>query len=495
MIHQPHRYWKWIITANNGGGSFSAKEIEYRATYDGADQTAPGGAITGSPNATGGWVVGNLVDNNTSTEYNVNIGDFSVWVIYDFVTPVYVQEFAVTNGWTASVAPKDFTISFSDDGVIWYLKQSITGETGWAIGEQRVFDVETNYDRPPTYVGYTNHDKDLVVDGVTYAASTGYTPTDVSGSAALNVDNLDLIGLLISSGIDESSIEGGALDGAEVRMFMVDWENPANGTIELLDGVIGEVTRHDEMFVAEVRSKAQHVQQHVVELTSNHCRAQLGDSRCGVPLRPQPWKKNIAVTAEDTSDAKIGTVVRPTTENGWHYKCVVAGTTNDTEGEPTWSTSLGGATVETDGVEWETIYARSRNATVTAVTGGQEKIKFAASALAEPDDWWNLGRVIWLTGNNVRGIMEVKNFVSSGGDIELYLPMYNNIQIGDTFFIEVGCNKEMASSCVSKFSNGNNFRGEPFIPGRDTLITGKVDGQYTTRAGSSGGSWLTGIGF
>jgi hypothetical protein len=59
---------------------------------------------------------------------------------------------------------------------------------------------------------------------------------------------------------------------------------------------------------------------------------------------PADWTASV-VTA-------VGDVVKPTTRDGNEYVCTVAGTTNDTEGEPTWVTTLGGETIETDLVQW-----------------------------------------------------------------------------------------------------------------------------------------------
>lgn len=48
----------------------------------------------------------------------------------------------------------------------------------------------------------------------------------------------------------------------------------------------------------------------------------------------------------------VGDVVKPATQNGLEYVCIVAGTSNDTEGEPTFPTVPGATVTETDGVVW-----------------------------------------------------------------------------------------------------------------------------------------------
>jgi len=60
-----------------------------------------------------------------------------------------------------------------------------------------------------TVLGYTNHDKDLIVSGVTYSASSGYTPSDIKNTDQLNVNNMDVQGLIITGGVTEGDIAAG----------------------------------------------------------------------------------------------------------------------------------------------------------------------------------------------------------------------------------------------------------------------------------------------
>jgi len=62
------------------------------------------------------------------------------------------------------------------------------------------------------------------------------------------------------------------------------------------------------------------------------------------------WAASASKTAR--SATAIGSIVRPAVRNGYVYECTGAGTTNDTEGEPTWPTTPGASVTETDGVIW-----------------------------------------------------------------------------------------------------------------------------------------------
>lgn len=105
------------------------------------------------------------------------------------------------------------------------------------------------------------------------------------------------------------------------------------------------------------------------------------------------------------------------------------------------------------------------SATVTEVTGNQV---FTASILTEEAGWYTGGEVQWTSGNNAGVNMEVKEFANQ--QVVLALPMGKSIQVGDSFDIVAGCDKT-SETCIEKFSNIINFRGEPDVPGMDKLFT------------------------
>lgn len=105
------------------------------------------------------------------------------------------------------------------------------------------------------------------------------------------------------------------------------------------------------------------------------------------------------------------------------------------------------------------------NTTVTEVTNNQT---FKASALTQAAGWFVGGEVEWTSGNNSGVKMEIKEFDST--QVVLALPMPNSIQVSDGFKIVAGCDKT-SETCINKFSNIINFRGEPDVPGMDKLLT------------------------
>ncbi len=132
--------------------------------------------------------------------------------------------------------------------------------------------------------GFTDHDRDLVVDGVTYRAASGYSRTAIASDASLGVDNLDIEGLLDSDALTGRDLRGGLFDHAEVRIFLVNWADPAQGVIQLRRGHLGEVTLKDGVFTAELRGLTQALSRQLLEATTPNCRNELGDGHCGVDL-------------------------------------------------------------------------------------------------------------------------------------------------------------------------------------------------------------------
>ncbi len=132
--------------------------------------------------------------------------------------------------------------------------------------------------------GFTSHDMDILFDSVTYKAATGFTPSSIQSSVALNVDNLDAEGMLSDDGITEADIMAGKYDFAEIEIFQVNYADLTQGSLKLRRGWLGEVSFHKNYFIAEIRGLTQLLSQRIGELYSPSCRATLGDARCTVNM-------------------------------------------------------------------------------------------------------------------------------------------------------------------------------------------------------------------
>jgi uncharacterized phage protein (TIGR02218 family) len=161
--------------------------------------------------------------------------------------------------------------------------------------------------------GFTDHVRDLEVDGVTYKAASGYTRTAIRSTADLAVDNLDVESVFSEDGITEEDLRAGRYDFAEVRMFLVNYQDLGQGILKLQRGWLGEVTIRDGMYVAELRGMTQRLQMTVGEVYAPDCAADLGDARCGVDLA--------ALEEGGTVDAVTGATAFETTlvqATGWY---------------------------------------------------------------------------------------------------------------------------------------------------------------------------------
>ncbi|EZP50108.1 MULTISPECIES: DUF2163 domain-containing protein [unclassified Sphingomonas] len=146
-------------------------------------------------------------------------------------------------------------------------------------------------------IGLTTHDRDLTIDGMTYRAAPGMTPSAIERHAGLEADTMDVRGSLTSAAIGEADLLAGRWDGAWVRLFAVDWEMGAI-VAPLGAGRIGAVELGEDGFTAELAGASAALDRAVVEETSAACRAELGDRRCRVAMAARRRFARVVAIAE-----------------------------------------------------------------------------------------------------------------------------------------------------------------------------------------------------
>ena len=238
-------------------------------------------------------------------------------------------------------------------------------------------------------LGFTDHDRDLIFDGVTFEAQAGFEASEIESSLGLSVDNLEASGALDSMQLDAEKLRAGNFDHATIEIWRVNWQDVAQRVL-LRKGHLGEVTHGGTGFTAEVRGLSHLLNQTKGRVFQFGCDANLGDARCRVGL------------------------------------ATTAGSINATEA--------------------------NRRFTVTGLNS------FAAG-------WFSLGTLTWDSGLNAGRREEVK-FHGAQGNIELWQAASFAVAVGDGFTVRAGCDKQFAT-CRAKFSNGENFRGFPHLPGTD----------------------------
>jgi uncharacterized phage protein (TIGR02218 family) len=108
-----------------------------------------------------------------------------------------------------------------------------------------------------------------------------------------------------------------------------------------------------------------------------------------------------------------------------------------------------------------------------AVTAAADARRFQASGLgAFANGWFSGGRLTFTSGANTGRAMDVKRHYSTSGvvSIELWQPMSEPLAAGDAFSITAGCDKQFGT-CKAKFANQLNFRGFPYMPGNDAVLS------------------------
>ncbi len=129
-------------------------------------------------------------------------------------------------------------------------------------------------------LGFTDHDRDLVVDGVTCRADTGMTARALHQTTGLSVDNSEAFGALSATSITEADLLAGRYDSAEVRAYLVNWQAPHEVIVQFC-GQLGEITRAGGSFKAELRGLSDLLNRPHGMAYTPRCSAILGDERCG----------------------------------------------------------------------------------------------------------------------------------------------------------------------------------------------------------------------
>ena len=133
-------------------------------------------------------------------------------------------------------------------------------------------------------LGFTSHDRDLVIGGLAYRSAPGMLPSAISVSDGFDSSALDVAGALSGSAISEADLAAGRWDRAAVSLFLVDWRAPDGERLALVRGELGDVAVKANGFEAELRGPTALLERAVVEQTSPGCRAELGDRRCRVDM-------------------------------------------------------------------------------------------------------------------------------------------------------------------------------------------------------------------
>ena len=150
-------------------------------------------------------------------------------------------------------------------------------------------------------LGFTDHDRDLTFDGVTYEARSGFDASRLQSEAGYVPGNLEIAGALTSERLSEARMRAGAYDRAAFTLHLVNWQDTAQRFI-LRAGFLGEVSHGELGFTAELRGLAQKLDEPRGRVFQYGCDAVLGDQRCTVDLGAAEFRGEGIVTHVDGAD-------------------------------------------------------------------------------------------------------------------------------------------------------------------------------------------------
>lgn len=148
--------------------------------------------------------------------------------------------------------------------------------------------------RDGVVLGFTDHDRKLAFDEVSYEPESGFTASEIETSLGLSVGGAEAQGALSSARIAPEDLAGGLYDRARIELWLVDWRDPAARFL-LSSATIGETRRNRGHFTAEMRGLAHALNIPGGRVYQRACDAELGDARCGVNLERPAFRAAVLV--------------------------------------------------------------------------------------------------------------------------------------------------------------------------------------------------------
>ncbi len=163
--------------------------------------------------------------------------------------------------------------------------------------------------------GATDHDTDLVVEGVTYHAASGLAGASFLTSAGLAPGRATCAGALSIDFLREDALRDGVWNNAAVDVFRVDWLQP-DLSVHVWSGFIGEVTCDGARFESELVGRKAELERLIGRVYARQCDADLGGVRCRVDLEQSGYRHETQI-AGVISDKELELVSAGAFEAGW----------------------------------------------------------------------------------------------------------------------------------------------------------------------------------
>ena len=136
-------------------------------------------------------------------------------------------------------------------------------------------------------LGFTDHDRPLTLEGVTYESRSSLIPSETDHRLGFAADNSAVQGVLDSERITAKDIIDGLYEQAILETYRVNWREPEQ-RVHMSTGRLGGIRQNGETFEAEWTGQSVLLDRSVGRVFSKLCDAELGDSRCGLNIDDFP---------------------------------------------------------------------------------------------------------------------------------------------------------------------------------------------------------------
>lgn len=248
-------------------------------------------------------------------------------------------------------------------------------------------------------------------NGQVYASDSGYEFSGIDMTADMSPPSVDLGGIL-DHGITRAQLDSGVFDNARCFLFATSFLAPLEDEEPLGLLLLGKTTFGDSTYSAEIMGLQDVLDQSLSTKTTAQCQNTLFDLQTLGSGQLIAWTRS---------------------------RCT-------------------GPRAAPDGPQFATYLVTG---TITAVSS---QYQFQDSARAEADDWFGVGQVRFVTGQNAgQKPKRIKSY-TAGGWIVTQEPFFYPVVPGDQYEMIPGCRKRLMEDCVGKYNNAKNMKAMPHSP-------------------------------
>jgi len=243
----------------------------------------------------------------------------------------------------------------------------------------------------------------IMSNGEVYITDPFFEPSDVVSEVGLSPSVFDSQAFFDSAGITRNQLLSGVLDNARGYLFETSWAAPVEDEEAIKKTIFGKSRIEDDQYIIESMSLSDPASQSVGTQVSAKCTHTLFD-------------ETLDSTTLIATDRSRCTGPRAAPDGPVLADYLVTGT----------------------------------------VTGVTSQSVWTDTGRTEDADYFALGSVLWLTGDN-SGLrsMSIKDH-ATGGVFTLQESTFSAIQVGDTYKMIPGCDKKRSGSCVTVYDNAIN---------------------------------------